>query len=316
MAAASVRPGYELVDLRRLGALSLDALLEEETVAWRQLLHWNFQPSAGLVSRYVAMRSLDGVALLDAGRVIGYGYYVAEEQKGLIGDLYVCQAARHPEFESWLLDGILDVLLSPAGVRRVEAQLMMLDSRAQPSRPGETFPRSFLHAPLSHAGRLPERATPRLLYEHWSMRWLDDAADLIARVYRKHTDSRINDQYRSPAGARRFLQNIVVYPGCGQFQQPASWIALDSRSGQLAGVSLASMVADSVGHITQVCVAPELQGKGVGYELLRRSLTSLVLDGCREATLTVTSANTQAMQLYERLGFTVLREFQAMVWEA
>jgi ribosomal protein S18 acetylase RimI-like enzyme len=261
------------------------------------------------------MRSLDGLALLDSGRVIGYCYYVAEDHKGLVGDLYIRAADRTPELEAWLLDGVLDILLGPAGVRRVEAQLMLLSQQTRLARPPAAFERSFLRAPLDQAGRLPEAAPPLLLFERWSMRWLEDAAALIARVYRHHVDSQINDQYRSASGARRFLQNIVVYPGCGQFHQPASWICLDARTGRLAGLSLASLVAPETGHITQICVAPEVQGQRAGYELLRRTLTSFVLDGCRQATLTVTSANSPAIDLYHRTGFSLLRHFQALVWE-
>ena len=53
----------------------------------------------------------------------------------------------------------------------------------------------------------------------------------------------------------------------------------------------------------------------MGYELLRRSLAALAANGCRSATLTVTSANTSAIRLYERMGFTGQREFAAYVWE-
>jgi len=31
-----------------------------------------------------------------------------------------------------------------------------------------------------------------------------------------HVDGEINDQYRSRAGALRFLKNIILLPGCGQ----------------------------------------------------------------------------------------------------
>jgi ribosomal protein S18 acetylase RimI-like enzyme len=80
-------------------------------------------------------------------------------------------------------------------------------------------------------------------------------------------------------------------------------------------VSLASLVAPDCGHITQICVAPEVQGTGVGYELLRQSLTTLRDVRCRAASLTVTAANTQAVALYERVGFETIRRFSAFVWE-
>ncbi len=83
----------------------------------------------------------------------------------------------------------------------------------------------------------------------------------------------------------------------------------------MRGISLSSLVASDVGHITQVCVAPSDRGTGLGYELMRRSLLALGAHGCRCVSLTVTSSNTNAVHLYERMGFTHKRDFAAYVWE-
>jgi ribosomal protein S18 acetylase RimI-like enzyme len=74
-------------------------------------------------------------------------------------------------------------------------------------------------------------------------------------------------------------------------------------------------VQADVGHITQVCVSKAARGTGLGYELIRRALESLSSHGCRKATLTVTAANVEAIQLYERMGFAKTRDFAAYVWE-
>ena len=37
--------------------------------------------------------------------------------------------------------------------------------------------------------------------------------------------------------------------------------------------------------------------------------------GCRSASLTVTTANEDAVALYERVGFQTIRHFSAYVWE-
>ena len=62
-------------------------------------------------------------------------------------------------------------------------------------------------------------------------------------------------------------------------------------------------------------VASSHRGTGLGYELLRQSLVGLHKAGCRSATLTVTSANRDAVALYERVGFETIRRFRAFVWE-
>jgi len=75
------------------------------------------------------------------------------------------------------------------------------------------------------------------------------------------------------------------------------------------------MVAPGCGHITQICVSPAVRGKGVGHELLRRSLTTLRDAGCRGASLTVTALNQDAVALYEKVGFRTIRKFSAYAWE-
>jgi ribosomal protein S18 acetylase RimI-like enzyme len=106
----------------------------------------------------------------------------------------------------------------------------------------------------------------------------------------------------------------VQYPGCGSFFLPASLVA-DRADGSMAGIILASLVAADTGHITQLCVSPANKGQGVGYELLRRSLYILAQSHCERVSLTVTAGNTEAIELYQRMGFRATRRFAAYVWE-
>jgi GNAT superfamily N-acetyltransferase len=315
-------PRGALLDLRDLQPEHLAPLLEEEIEAWRTSLDWDFGASADLVKRFVQVRALNGFALLEGGArnatVAGYCYYVAEEGKGLIGDFYVRQSSRTFQNENRLLEAVLESMWRTPGMRRVEAQMLMLSSHVNRPVPfprwNRMFPRGFLEAAVT-AGSLPPREPVGATIFPWAVNLSEETARLIAFSYRGHVDSLINDQYRSPAGALRFLANIVQFPGCGVFYAPASFAARDRGNGALCGVSLASMVAPDVGHITQLCVAPSHQGRGVGYELLRRSLDALALHGCRSASLTVTTDNLAALRLYESLGFRSRRDFAAFVWE-
>jgi hypothetical protein len=75
----------EIIDLRRLCARDLESLLTEEITRWREDLEWDFEKSADLVRRFVDLRALNGVALIENDEVAGYLYYVLEDNKGLIG---------------------------------------------------------------------------------------------------------------------------------------------------------------------------------------------------------------------------------------
>ncbi len=308
------------VDLRELRSAELLPLLEEESRNWRDTFEWNFKPSAELVKRYVDLRSLTGFALLEGREVAGYSYYVLEEQKGLIGDLYVRERFRSPERESLLLDRTVGAMMSAPGIRRIESQLMMLglDGSEPVARPEfmQRYNRLFLEIDLSDVVSLPSRPVRKgIFFEPWEERFQEASAQLIAEAYRGHVDSQINDQYRSVGGARRFLYNIVQYPGCGAFFRPGSSIAFDFHSEGATGLCLASLVAPDVGHITQICVSTARRHTGVGYEMLTRSLRSMRQHGCRRASLTVTTSNASAVELYHRTGFRTVREFGAFVWE-
>jgi ribosomal protein S18 acetylase RimI-like enzyme len=298
---APLRPA-EIVDLRRLSARNMD-----------------FDKSADLVRRFVELRALSGYALLEGGELAGYLYYVLEDGKGLIGDLYVRDAWRSVEAENRLIEAGLAAIVANRSVRRIESQLMMV--RHTPGRlipraeSLSSYERNFMRIDLTSAALDEGRVRRPIYIERWSDHYQDAAAQLIASAYTGHVDSRINDQYRSAPGARRFLYNIVQYPGCGAFYRPASYAAFDGPTGRLCGISLASVVAPECGHITQICVSPSVRGTGVGHALLRQSLTVLRDMGCRSASLTVTAANSDAVELYRRVGFDIARQFSAYVWE-
>lgn len=316
MAALADLPGSQTVDLRSIDADVLAPVLAEQIESWKSELNWDFTASANLVRRFVQIHALSGCALVCGNRVVGYSYFVCEDGKGLIGDLYVLKRHRSADREFALFQSSLDAIWQSPGVQRVESQLLMLMDAARRQVPYQnwfhSFPRFFLEAPLS--GRLaPRKLASSVSLLPWTESWQEATGRLIAGAYQNHIDSQINDQYRSPMGARRFLTNIVQYPGCGSFFAPASFAA--TSHGVLCGASLASLVASDVGHITQVCVARSYQGTGLGYELMRRSMEALGAHGCRSVSLTVTEANESAVRLYRSMGFVERRAFSAYVWE-
>jgi ribosomal protein S18 acetylase RimI-like enzyme len=312
-----------VIDLRELRPVDLEPLLEEEEATWHRLLDWDFRKSSDLVRHFVDMHSLSGCALVTGREAVGYAYYVLEEHKGLIGDLYVRNAFSSVENEDRLLAGVLEAMISAPHVSRVESQLMMAQAPGRRTVPyarfAGMFERNFMMLDLAVTALGPARrrnpAASRVYYDKWAEHHSEAAAQLIAEAYLGHVDSRINDQYRSLAGARRFLYNIVQYPGCGTFFKTASLAAFDRLSGRMCGLCLASLVHEHCGHITQICVAPWAQGAGIGYELLRQSLAALRLAGCRKTSLTVTGSNRSAIRLYEQVGFVTVRRFPAYVWE-
>ena len=309
----------DIRDLRMYSANQLEPLLEEELREWQEALDWDFTRSADLVRRFVDLRALNGAALLNHHQAVsGYCYYVYEEHKGLVGDIYIRPAFRTSENELLLLETAVRDMIAAPFVSRIESQLMLSPMYPLYSLPYSeyvsAFERDFMMADLSAARDLPlHQLSGTVRLDNWADYHQEAAALLIEEAYHTHIDSSINDQYRTVTGARRFLYNIINYPGCGVFAPPASLVAVNSF-GVLAGLSLASIVNDRTGHITQICVGPQFRGTGLGYELMRRSLLRLLHAGCRRVSLTVTSSNKDAIRLYRRMGFKKVRQFHAYVW--
>ena len=234
----------EILDLRHFAAPVLRPVLEAESDLWKERLNWDYLASAKLLLQYLDSRSLPGYVAVDAGRVAGYIFCVYEESKAIIGDVFglpdgLPGELRTPgsghEVEESLLQRILELLLHSPGVDRIESQLLLHRTGAHSEtfkRAGfEVFRRLYLKRSLLS---LPEEAaiplSPELELRSWHDHDLNAAGKLISEAYRDHPDSLINDQYRTVAGSQRFLQNIVRFPGCGQFYAPG--IACDCESTQ------------------------------------------------------------------------------------
>lgn len=314
----------EVLDLRHFSAAALRPLLEEEAAKWERRLLWDYSRSIELLLEYVNSRSLTGYVALKQGRVAGYAFGVSEAAKAVLGDVYAFgegERGANPVCER-LLGHLVETLQATPGVARVEAQLLLFRDGALRG-PFEAagfraFPRCFMvcdlgagSAPGASLGEVP--AGYRL--ERWQPEAYMAAARLIQEAYLGHTDSEINDQYRTLTGAQRFLHNIVHFPGCGVFDPENSWVLRGVDSGEMEGMVLSSRVRGDSAHVTQLCVRKPLRGRGLGAALLRRCLQGMAAGGLRTVSLTVTESNRGALALYERFGFRALERFEAWVWE-
>ena len=316
------RNPVEILDLRHFSSVDLRPLLEDETRTWSRLLSWDYSGSADMILRYVDAKILPGYAAIERGRIFGYAFFVYEGSKGVIGDLFVANGSRTPdahEVEQRLLTHVIETLQQSPGIHRVEAQLLMHET-AVVARPFleqgfQRHPRLFMVMPLSR----PLAGVNSLNAEVEIRRWSDQDYQLAAAVttaaYRGHVDSQINDQYRTLSGSLRFLNNIVRFPGCGFFDAESSFVAIHKGTRNMIGLILCSRVRHDVGHVTQVCVLPEYRSRGIGDALLAANAGNLRRRSFSLLSLTVTEANSRAVELYKRLGFTTDRVFDAFVWE-
>ena len=318
----------QIVDLRQLTSRQLEPLLAEEALQWREELYWDYHGSTELIKKFIDARSLTGSAILENGKPVGYAFYVLEEHKGLVGGLFVSPMQSQQELSHQLLTDMLNTLSGIPKLERVEAQLIPFGYQLDPvlSEYGfRLYMRQFMIAQLDrHTGEtqdvvpglIREGPGSGLILERWDHRYFEQCARLIQLSYASHVDGEINDQYRSESGALRFLKNIIILPGCGQFQPEASFVLRAPYENQLVAVILNSRVATGVGHTTQICAMPGYQGRGLGRRLMEASLQALRVRKFHTVSLTVTSGNERAVRLYEGLGFATVKKFAAGVWTA
>jgi len=267
----------EILDLRHFSSADLRPLLEDEIAMWARVLAWDYSTSAEMILRYMDAKILPGYAAIERGSIFGYSFFVYEQSKGVIGDLFVrnADAAHSPDrhaVEERLLTHVIETLQQSPGIHRVEAQLLAHHT-GEVSHPFlqqgfSRHPRVFMNFDIGKHPQTAPPLPPQFEIRPWSEQEYQSAAALITAAYRGHVDSEINDQYRTLTGSLRFLNNIVRFPGCGTFDPHASFVVLERGTRSLIGLILCSLVRPDVGHITQVCVLPEYRSAGLGEAML------------------------------------------------
>jgi len=322
--ATAVKTELEILDVRHFSARQLRPLLEHEAQVWQQRLRWNYADSTELLLQYLDSRMLPGFVALDRGKICGFTFCVYEGYKSVVGDAFAVDnnALSALATTQELLRQLLQLLRHSPEIDRIEAQLLLYDNATieEPFRQAqfETYRRLFMEVPLeSRLLPTPPFALPgQFELRRWAPADYQPAAQLIHAAYEGHIDARINDQYCSLAGSLRFLHNIVRFPGCGVFEAKSSWVLIDRVTRTLVGVVLCSRVRQDTAHITQLCITPGYRGKRLGAYLLLHAMSELARQGCEAITLTVTEANTAAVELYLDSGFTIRHTFDAYVFDS
>ena len=319
----------EILDLRHFAAPALRPVLEAEGELWEQRLHWDYGASARLLMQYLDNHMLPGFAATEAGQVMGYVFCVYEETKAVIGDVFALPDASEDanggsdpvrRTGDTLLRHLFELLLNSPHVDRIESQLLLHPSGsyspAFQDAGFQIFRRLFLVQPLQGRWSVPHADLPaNLEIRPWREADLAPAARLICEAYRGHPDSLINDQYRTVHGSIRFLNNIVHYAGCGSFSPQASHVVVERGSRELAALVLGSRVSPQSGHLTQVCVHPAFRRRGLARLLLNLAAFHFMRLGATEISLTVTEANSGAIDLYKDEGYSTAHTFDAAVWQ-
>jgi ribosomal protein S18 acetylase RimI-like enzyme len=307
----------QLVPLTLVKSYSLSEILREERATWIRDLNWDYSEPQRIIAEMIDCAELPGHVAMIEGQLAGYSFYLCQENLALFGNCFVTARLSGLNLEERLLRANIESIWRNRGITRIEAQLVDL-RESRPVRFFErlgfrSFERCFLQRDCEPVGFSPP--STELTIETWSDAATDAAAHLTVEAYEGLTDREMARHYQSPQGCLEFLCGMVLRPGCGNFLKEASFCIWTADRQRLAGYILTSLISPKNGHIPQVTIAPDFQGRGLGTVLIGQALQALSDKGCQHVSLSVTCANRKALSLYRNLGFQTRFIFHSFVWD-
>jgi ribosomal protein S18 acetylase RimI-like enzyme len=299
--------------LAELTARELRPLLDEEAEHWGQELLWDYSDVSSAVASGLERRALTGLVLQDGPRCVAYCYYMLDAGRAIVGSLFAAAGFRGQGLEEALLEEVLSEAQGHPTNDRVECQTLFSTASGADGR----FARAGFMSRVRHYLVRPLEMPIALPAHRWTLRPLrredlGPAAHIIHASHRGSLDAALNLTYATPGYCRGFVETLVLRAGCGRFDPDASFLA-EGPTGAV-GVILSSHLSRTNGHVCQVSVAPEAQGRGLGEVLMTSALTAFRKEGLATASLSVTHDNRRAYRLYQRLGFALRKEFAAHAW--
>jgi ribosomal protein S18 acetylase RimI-like enzyme len=312
---SSAKPA--IVDISDLDSDDLEPLWVAERNLWRDVLAWDVTPVISAIRRAVDRKTLAGKAAQLGRATVGYGYYMLEGHRAVIGSLACLPRVSSEEVGARVLDSLVAALKSEAPVTRIESQFVSFGGQELAgefaSHGFEHFQRAFLRRSLG--GLPPEnRWTPSAVIDLWDGSCLERAARLMQLAHEGRVDAQMNELYRTQAGCQTLLQNIIFQRGCGKLVPSASFVAREA-SGDLSGFVISTEISPRNAHLAQIAVEPDVQGRGLGRAFLVRTLHALARAGYETVSLMVSGSNEKAYALYESTGFEAVIDFPVFSWD-
>ena len=153
----------------------------------------------------------------------------------------------------------------------------------------------------------PEIAGP-YEFRPWTPELIPQHADAKFHSFKYELDANVFPCLGQRDGCEGLMREIASRSG---FVPEATWLVVlrDRRSGQTANCGTVQGINDQglTGSIQNLGVVPEHRGHGLARGLLIRALQGFRSIGMDTASLEVTAKNDDAIRLYQRFGFRVIR---------
>lgn len=285
-----------VVDWRTVPVEAVAPCYEAELAAWSTHFLWDTQDTWRQVELARSAGTLPGLLARDADAEVGWCFYLRHHGTLQIGGV----TAR----EDGVLAALLDRTLASTEARASARAIVFVPDLAA-DLGGLLRARGFRVRPFSYLVRplVDWRETEAAGRSYHAGRRLA-AADLLSRAYPGSDPSRPFAPSGRPEDWLEYTGKLVDHTACGRLLPWASVVEEDAAApGRLLGAVLTTAIGPQTGHIAQVAVDAEAQGRGTGGRLLRAALTRLRDRGFTHASLLVADDNQRAHALYTRMGF-------------
>jgi ribosomal protein S18 acetylase RimI-like enzyme len=319
---ALTNPELRIIPLAEAEFPAVEALFNEQCAEWLDLLRWDYSKPSRLILDVVRQRELTGFAAMQDSATVGFIFYVIEDNRCSIGDIYVSKPWRGLGADKQLAQAVLDKLDRMTRLRRIESQCVGVGNTAATelflARGFTRLDRHYMMARLARAGETDSLAASSygeslslsgIVIRGWRENDFASAARIIYRSYRGEHDSLINSQYQTEEGCAELLTILTEHVWCGDFLPSVSRVAVDRATGKRVGVLIASRIAEGAGHIGQISILPAYQGRGLGRRMINMVISELERHRYETISLAVTDANAGAYHLYQSCGFRTIHKF-------
>lgn len=149
---------------------------------------------------------------------------------------------------------------------------------------------------------------PNYHFRSWKQKLLQHHAEVKFRSFRNELDANVFPCLGDADGCVRLMKEISNRQG---FVPEATWLIQyeHPQTGKIENCGTVQGIRSQkdVGAIQNIGIVASHRGHGLGSLLMNYCLRGFLAAGVRFVTLEVTSHNTGAMRLYQRLGFQVLK---------
>ncbi len=169
------------------------------------------------------------------------------------------------------------------------------------------FKRFRMHFDLERS--IPECDIPQdYRFLAWTDKLIGHHADAKYESFRNELDANVFPCLGELDGCRRLMRDISSREG---FLPEATWLIArqPTRQSRLeyCGTVQGIKDANGIGSLQNVGVVPRHRGRGLGKALLSKALVGFQSHGLKLASLEVTSENREALELYSKFGFRIVR---------